>query len=70
MGAVSYKTETFITLYTNFLNDSCTKGMEVAMKVDLSYLQMNKFVKILTSKQRMIFTRPGVDMQEYVKIQF
>ena len=38
MATVSHETKPFITLYTNVLNDSSTKGMEIAVEINLSNL--------------------------------
>lgn len=38
MVTVSYKTKSFLTLYTNFLNDSSAKAMELAMEIQLCNL--------------------------------
>jgi len=38
MSRVSHKSETFVSLNTDFLYDPSTKGMEVAVKINLGHL--------------------------------
>lgn len=54
MGAVSYKTKSFITLNTNFLYHSCTNGIKVAMEIELCRLKQMKVIGLSFFKSTMV----------------